>query len=88
MTTDNYTMRVLRADEGNFLTNNDAQTALDKVIATVVYLAVNDTPDRWIEIDAQQAEEIKALQAEEIKAQQAEEQAQQEMATEEQISFE
>lgn len=63
MTTDNYTMRVLRAEEGKFLTNSDAGSIIEQVITAEVYLAANDDPRRWVEITAEEAEAIKAAQA-------------------------
>lgn len=62
MTTDNYTMKVLRAEEGKYLTNTDAESASAKVITTEVYLAINDNAERWVEISAEEADAIRAEQ--------------------------
>lgn len=62
MIADSYTVRILKAEEGKFLVNTDATDVLGKVITTEVYLAANDTPDRWIEITAEEADAIKEEQ--------------------------
>jgi hypothetical protein len=42
---------VLKAEEGKLLTNGET-------FGTVVYLAENDSPNNWREIDETEAEEI------------------------------
>lgn len=68
MTTDNYTLRIIKSDYGKYLTNADAVKTSDKVVSTEVCLAIDENPNRWIEITAEEAEAIRAEQeAERIK---------------------
>lgn len=78
MTTDNYTMRMLRAEEGKFLTNIDAQDVSAKIITTEVYLAATDSPGRWVEITAEEADAIRAEQDRQLKAMEEERERQME----------
>lgn len=57
-----YTTRVLTAAEGHFLTQANLENVEGAVISTKVYLAVNDAPENWKEITAEEAEAIKAEQ--------------------------
>lgn len=57
-----YTTRVLTASEGCFLTQANLENVEGAVISTKVYLAVNDAPENWKEITAEEAEAIKAEQ--------------------------
>lgn len=56
-----YTTRVLRADEGRYLTQADP-TLPDsaRVVTDTVYLAANDDPAAWKEITADEAGRINA----------------------------
>lgn len=63
MTNENYTVRVLRADDGHMLTQavrpDDIQAV---VISPVVFLAATDDPANWREITAGEADTIRTLQ--------------------------
>lgn len=63
MTNENYTVRVLRADDGHMLTQavrpDDIQAV---VISPVVFLAATDDPANWREITADEADVIRSLQ--------------------------
>lgn len=63
MTNENYTVRVLRADDGHMLTQairpDDIQAV---VISPVVFLAATDDPANWREITADEADTIRSLQ--------------------------
>jgi hypothetical protein len=57
MTQSDYTVRVLTASDGCFLT--EADSSLDVTARTItnrVYLAATDSPDRWREISASEAD--------------------------------
>jgi hypothetical protein len=57
MTQSDYTVRVLTASDGCFLT--EADSSLDVTARTItnrVYLAATDFPDRWREISASDAD--------------------------------
>lgn len=57
--------RIILADEGMKLTQADDHTALsDRIVTSCVYLAVNDTDERWKEITDAEAEGILNAQAE------------------------
>lgn len=56
---------VLKAEEGNFLTQNDATLdTTQRVVTKEVYLGAGSDPDYWVEISAEQAASLEA----EIKA--------------------
>lgn len=63
MTNENYTVRVLRADDGRMLTQavrpDDIQAV---VVSPVVFLAATDDPVNWREITTDEADTIRALQ--------------------------
>lgn len=60
------TPKILTADEGMKLTQADESTTLsDRIVAQRVYLAVNDTAERWKEITDEEAAQIAEAQASE-----------------------
>lgn len=59
-----YTTRVLEASEGFTLTQSADVPLLERILVKKVYLAVNDSPERWTEITDAEAEEIKRQQEE------------------------
>lgn len=60
MTNENYTVRVLRADEGCMLTQAVPPAELEKTVITdVLYLARTDDPANWREIPLEEAETIR-----------------------------
>ncbi len=69
MTQQDYTMRVLTPDEGNYLTQAADLPAAERVLSRKVYLAATDSPEAWREITAAEAEEIRLEQQREMEAQ-------------------
>ena len=59
-----YTTRVLEAAEGYTLTQSADVPLLERTLVKKVYLAVNDSPDRWTEITDAEADEIRRQQEE------------------------
>jgi hypothetical protein len=70
MKTTNYTMRVLQAEEGKYLTQAKDVDIMERIItADKVYLAANAEVSDWIEISAAKAEvyeEMKRLKEKEM----------------------
>lgn len=60
MKQENYTTRVLRADEGHVLTQAADVAPFDRIITDTVYLAANDAPANWREITNEEAEACQA----------------------------
>lgn len=59
MTQQDILVRVLRPDQGHYLTQADPATPdEDRVIADEVTLGETDSPDNWAEITAAQAAEL------------------------------
>lgn len=67
MKTENFTTIVLTAEEGKFLTQSGDTDILDRIVATTVAIGRSDSPDKWHEITAEEAESIRAAQEEERK---------------------
>lgn len=64
-----YTTRVMRADEGRYLTQADGSIAdKDRIVTDTVYLAVNADPADWREITADEADRIRRAQTAETTA--------------------
>lgn len=60
MTTTETKLIKLVPDEGKFLNKGD-------IVSSCVYLGINDSPDNWREITAEEAEEIKKAAEEKAK---------------------
>jgi hypothetical protein len=58
-----FEMRELKASEGMVLTNGETYSA----VGGSVYLGVNDRPDNWHEITAEEAEKLQAEYIEEVR---------------------
>lgn len=54
----------LEADKGMMLTQATEVDPMERVVGTVVYIGVGDSPDNWVEIPAEQGELIKQAQME------------------------
>lgn len=66
MKTSNYTVRIIEPNENLFLTQKSNPGV---VISKKVYLAIDDTPENWIEITQEEVdkyEAIKKAEAEEL----------------------
>lgn len=50
---------MLTADEGHFLTEREDVPILKRTVASVVAVGRNDSPEEWVEISAEEAEEWK-----------------------------
>lgn len=57
-----YTTRVLTASEGCFLTQVNCENIENAVLSEKVYLAVNDAPENWKEVTAEEANAIREEQ--------------------------
>ena len=57
-----YTTRVLTASEGCFLTQVNCENIENAVLSEKVYLAVNDAPENWKEVNAEEANAIREEQ--------------------------
>ena len=68
MTQTNYTMRVLHAEPGHYLTQAAEVATSERIVTDTVYLAANDSPANWMEITADAAAGIRAEQAAELEA--------------------
>jgi hypothetical protein len=72
MKNSSYEVRVIEPDEGKWLTQNFEVSATERVFSKKVFLAVNDTPANWHEVDdAYKAEieaEVAAIEAAQIAA--------------------
>lgn len=67
-----YTVRVLDAADGHFLTQSDPDTpAIDRATSTRVYLGAGDNPDAWREITADEAAAIDAARQAALEAERA-----------------
>jgi protein tyrosine/serine phosphatase len=65
MKTTNYTMRVLQAEEGKYLTQAEDVDALERIVtADKVYLAANASEDDWREISQEEADAFEAARKE------------------------
>lgn len=53
------TLRILEADEGYVLTQATDVEPQNRVYSEKIYLAVNDSPDNWMEIPQEQADREK-----------------------------
>lgn len=49
------TLRILEADEGHVLTQATDVEPQNRVYSEKIYLAVNDSPENWMEITQEQA---------------------------------
>jgi hypothetical protein len=57
MKTTNYTMRVLQAEDGKYLTQSKDVDILERIITSdKIYLAANADISDWVEITASKAE--------------------------------
>ena len=68
MTQTDYTMRVLHAELGHYLTQTAEVATSERIVTDTVYLAANDSPANWMEITADAADSIRAEQAAELEA--------------------
>jgi hypothetical protein len=77
MTQTEYTTRVISAEAGKYLTqaSNDIDLLNRVVTNAKVYLAVNDSPDNWREISAEEANNIIKAQEEAAQKQAEEDEA-------------
>lgn len=65
MKQESFTTIMLEAEEGKFLTQAANKITIpDRIIATKIALDVNDSPENWKEITAEEAEEIEKLKQE------------------------
>lgn len=62
MKQENYTTRVLVADDNHYLTQTADVDILARVVTNKVYLSVNDAPENWREISDEEAQSIIAEQ--------------------------
>ena len=62
MTTDTYTTRVLKADEGYVLTQSAEVDIKERVFGKVIYLAPTDDLNNYKEITIEEAEVLKEEQ--------------------------
>lgn len=53
------TLRILEADEGHVLTQASDVEPQNRVYSEKIYLAVNDSPENWMEITQEQADKEK-----------------------------
>lgn len=53
------TLRILEADEGHLLTQATDVEPQNRVYSEKIYLAVNDSPENWMEITQEQADKEK-----------------------------
>lgn len=53
------TLRILEADEGHVLTQATDVEPQNRVYSEKIYLAVNDSPENWMEITQEQADKEK-----------------------------
>lgn len=53
------TLRILEADEGHVLTQATDVEPQNRVYSAKIYLAVNDSPENWMEITQEQADKEK-----------------------------
>lgn len=61
MTQTDYTTRVIRPEQGMFLTQAGDVPPLERIVtADRVYLAANDSPENWREIHAAEADTLNA----------------------------
>ena len=56
MITSNFTVRVLEASEGCFLTQSEDVSIEFRIITDKVYLGINASYDEWREISSEEAE--------------------------------
>lgn len=61
MTSNNSTTVIITPDKGKFLTQKADVEITDRAIATTVALGKGDSPDNWIEISKEKADEYRAL---------------------------
>lgn len=62
MTTDTYTTKVLKADEGYVLTQLADIDIKERIFGTVIYLAATDSEDNYKEITIEEADKLKEEQ--------------------------
>lgn len=68
METKQFTTTILTAAEGKSLTQADNNLDIrERIIAYTVAIGANDTPDNWVEITKEQADEYRAAQEAAIK---------------------
>lgn len=72
MKQENYTTRVLVADDNHHLTQAADVDIMDRVITDKVFLSVNDAPENWREISDEEAQEFITEQQRVIKQREAE----------------
>ena len=65
MKQENYTTRVLVAEDGFYLTQSSEVEISGRIITKKVFLGINDSPENWKEITAEEAENIRKEQEEE-----------------------
>lgn len=72
MKQENYTTRVLVADDNHHLTQAADVDIMNRVITDKVFLSVNDAPENWREITDEEAQEFISEQQNIIKQREAE----------------
>lgn len=55
-----YSVQIIEAEEGKTLTQSAEVTLQERVFSKKLYLAVNDSPDKWKEITDEEAATLKA----------------------------
>ena len=55
-----YSVQIIEAEEGKTLTQAAEVTLQERVFSKKLYLAVNDSPDKWKEITDEEAATLKA----------------------------
>ena len=59
-----YTTRVIKPEEGFYLTQSEEVEVINRFFSKEIYLAVNDSPDNYTEITEEEANIIMAQQEE------------------------
>lgn len=59
-----YTTRVIKPEEGFYLTQSEEVEVINRIFSKEIYLAANDSPDNYTEISEQEANIIMAQQEE------------------------
>lgn len=55
----NYTVQVLEPNEGYVLTQSGEVELANRIFSEKIFLAVNDSPDNWMEITIDEANKLK-----------------------------
>ena len=80
MQQENFTTRVMRADNGFYHTQKAEVDIMDRILADVVALGKNDSPENWHEISREEAEAYRAEKEEILRKREEEERKQMEEA--------